>query len=37
MVTLTGHSEAVYSTSFNPDNSLLLSSSEDGTGNNYSN
>lgn len=33
MITLTGHSGVVYCTSFNPDESLLLSSSEDGTGN----
>ena len=32
VITLTGHSGPVYSTSFNPDKSLLLSSSEDGTG-----
>ncbi len=29
---LTGHSGPVYSTSFNPDNTFLLSGSEDGTG-----
>ena len=32
MRTLVGHSGPVYSTSFNPDNTLLLSGSEDGTG-----
>lgn len=30
--TLIGHSGPVYSTSFNPDNTLLISGSEDGTG-----
>ena len=29
---LVGHSGPVYSTSFSPDNTLLLSASEDGTG-----
>jgi len=29
---LSGHSGPVYSTSFNPDNSFLISGSEDGTG-----
>ena len=29
---LVGHAGPVYCTAFNPDNSLLLSSSEDGTG-----
>ncbi len=28
---LTGHSGPVYSTSFNPDNTFLVSGSEDGT------
>ncbi|XP_065886534.1 transcription initiation factor TFIID subunit 5-like [Dysidea avara] len=31
VITLTGHSGPVYSTSFSPDKSLLLSASEDGT------
>ena len=29
---LTGHSGPVFGTSFNPDNSFLISGSEDGTG-----